>query len=70
MGMKEGEANIALEYDEELIKIRLVQQVAEILGAKEKVMRKNHSRAEVSEAVAKAFNQLIAEFKDKSVKIL
>ena len=70
MGMKEGEANIALEYDEELIRIRLVQQVSDILGAKEKVMRRSHSRDEISKAVTQAFNNLITEFKNKSVKIL
>ena len=63
------DTKVVLEYDAERLLSRLQARVREGLSEKETFLKHSWSKAQVAEVVKKAFDGLVAEFKEETVKI-
>lgn len=60
---------VALEYNENQILNRLQARVRENLSENETVIKRRWTKDEVKNALSKAFRELIAEFKEKTITL-
>ena len=60
---------VVLEYDAEQLLSRLQARVREGLSEKETFLKHSWSKVQVAKVVEKAFNGLVAKFKEETVKI-
>lgn len=62
--------SVVLEYQEEQVLTRLQARTKENLADKESKFKSRHTKDQVAEALAKAFNDLVTEFKEKTVTLV
>lgn len=60
---------VVLEYKEDQVIARLQSRVRENLVATESFMKHKWTKEEVAQAVDKAWNELVAEFKEETVQL-
>jgi len=60
---------VVLEYDGAQILTRLKARVRENLAARETKLKIKHTKDEVGKAIEMAYNGLVLEFKEKTVKL-
>jgi len=65
----EGEF-VVLEYNDSQVKSRLKARVREILVDKEGPIKRSHTRSDIDKAIDQAFDGLVAEFKEETVKLV
>lgn len=64
-----GSPNVVLEYKEEQVLARLQSRVRENLSASEGVFKTKWTKEEVAHAIDKAWNELVSEFKEETIKL-
>ena len=64
-----GEDELMLEYDEDQVLARLQARIRENLSAKENYFIHRWGKKDVASSVAKAFNELIQEFKEETIRL-
>ena len=61
---------VVLEYDDTQVRERLKARVRELLVDKESWMKRAHTRADIDKAIDSAFQGLVTEFKEETVKLV
>ena len=67
VGKDEGQ--VLLEYDENMILSRLQARIKENLAEIETAIKHSFKKPEIAKALDKSFNDLVAEFKEETVKL-
>ena len=61
---------VVLEYNDTQVKERLKARVREILVDKEGWSKRSHTRGDIDKAIDKAFDGLVTEFKEETVRLV